>query len=140
MKNGIRKCKICGKELPMSSFYGKIYTCKRCICKRNAEASKARNLANNPDLPYEEWKDVVGFEGIYKVSNFGRIRSIGYGGKSGKILVQHQLKDGYLRINLTKDRKHHPFLVHRLVAQAWIPNPNGYKTVNHKDFNTQNNL
>lgn len=139
MTNGIRKCKICGKELPIASFYGKIYTCKRCICKRNTEAAKARNLANNPDYPNEEWKDVVGFEGIYKISNFGRIRSVGYGGKSGKILAQHPLKDGYLRIKLTKNGKCYSFLVHRLVAQAWISNPKGYKTVNHKDFNTQNN-
>lgn len=139
MTNGIRKCKICGKELPMSSFYGKIYTCKRCICKRNAEAARARNLANNPDLPNEEWKDVVGFEGIYKVSNLGRIRSMGYGGKSGKILANHIDKGGYQKIRLTKNGSSYSFLVHRLVAQAWIPNPNDYKTVNHKDFNTQNN-
>ena len=79
--------------------------------------------------------DVVGFEGLYKVSNIGRVRS----SRRGTIMIPHPLKDGYLRIRLRKEGKDFSFLVHRLVAMAFIPNPNNYDTINHKDFNTQNN-
>lgn len=140
MKNGLRICKVCGEAKPVTEFYGgKTYTCKRCVCRRNSDKVYARNIRLHPDLPNEEWKDVVGFEGLYKVSNLGRIRSIGYGGRRGNIMAVHPEKGGYLKIRLTKDKKDYSFLVHRLVAMAFIPNPNNYETINHKDFNTQNN-
>jgi transcriptional regulator with XRE-family HTH domain len=94
-----------------------------------------RNLEKHPDLQGEVWMDVVGFEGLYKVSNIGRVRS----SRRGTIMIPHPLKDGYLRIRLRKEGKDFSFLVHRLVAMAFIPNPNNYDTINHKDFNTQNN-
>lgn len=136
MTNGLRVCKVCGVVKPITEFYGKIYTCKRCICHRNNIKVIERNLENQPDLQGEVWKDVANFEGLYKVSNLGRIRS----NKRGSIVVSHPMKrDGYIRIRLRKEGRDYPFLVHRLVAMAFIPNPNNYKTVNHKDFNTQNN-
>lgn len=92
-------------------------------------------MERQPDLQGEVWMNIVGFEGLYKVSNLGRIRSC----RRGTIMIPHPLKDGYLRIRLRKSGKDFSFLIHRLVAIAFIPNPNNYQTVNHKDFNTHNN-
>ena len=88
----------------------------------------------------EYWKPVVGYEGLYEVSNWGRVKSLNYNhtGK-GKILKQHQCMDGYKSVMLYKDGKRKIILVHRLVAQAFIPNPNDYKEVNHKDEDKTNN-
>lgn len=135
MTNGLRICKVCGKAKPMTDFYGKIHTCKRCVCRRNNQKVVSRNLERQPDLQGEVWMDIVGFEGLYKVSNLGRVRSC----RMGIIMIPQPLKDGYLRIRLRKDGKDFPFLVHRLVAIAFISNPNNYETINHKDFNTHNN-
>lgn len=88
---------------------------------------------------------------MYQVSNLGKIKSlsrfrrtnkdyssIGYYSKE-KILKPYLGKDGYLRIQLTKDKKTKACYVHRLVAQAFIPNSNHLPEVNHKDENKQNN-
>lgn len=93
-------------------------------------------------LPKRVWKDIPGFEGIYQVSNTGQIRSLNYRGNAGKtkILKQHTDKDGYKRVNLYKDSKGKTYKVHRLVAQAFIPNPNNLPEVNHKDENKTNNV
>lgn len=96
----------------------------------------------------EQWKPVVGYEGQYEVSNTGLVRSIdrkvcGKNGinitKYGNIINPHIIKHGYLRVGLSKDNKRKNFLVHRLVAEAFIPNPNKYPYINHKDENTSNN-
>lgn len=87
----------------------------------------------------EEWRDISGYEGRYQVSNLGRVKSLP--GKSrgksfgNKVLVQFEGKYGYAIVNLS--RKSH--LVHRLVAKAFIDNPNNYRCVNHKDENKKNN-
>ena len=81
----------------------------------------------------EEWRDVVGYEGLYQVSNLGRIKSLNYNhtGKEG-ILKLIYGKDGYVKISLCKKgEKPETFLVHRLVAIAFIPNPNNLPEVNH---------
>lgn len=83
----------------------------------------------------EIWKDIKGYEGIYQVSNFGRIRNI----VTGKPIKLIRLKNGYFQVNLCVNGKPKPFYVHRLVAIAFIPNPNNYKYVNHKDENPANN-
>jgi hypothetical protein len=85
----------------------------------------------------ELWKDVVGFEGHYKVSNKGRIKSLKY----GKETIRKLTKDsyGYLILVLTKNGERKHCKVHRLVAKAFLPNPKNLKTVNHKDFNKANN-
>lgn len=99
----------------------------------------------------EIWKDIKDFEGLYQVSNLGRVRSLGiifighnqYGNtfissKKSTILKPYYRKE-YLTVHLRKNKKSKYFLVHRLVAQAFIPNPNNYPCVNHKDENKQNN-
>lgn len=97
----------------------------------------------------EIWKNIEGYEGLYQVSNLGRVKRLkkifkkynGYG------IFNHYLdekilkptKEQYYRVSLIKNNKRQTFLVHRLVAQAFIPNPNNYPCVNHKDENKLNN-
>ena len=95
----------------------------------------------------EEWKDIKDYPN-YMVSNLGIVKSIGrwvykeYRGKRWqreKILKSSVNKDGYLFVGLYKNRKVKYFRIHRLVAEAFIKNPNNYPQVNHKDENKQNN-
>ena len=83
----------------------------------------------------EIWRDIVGYEGLYQVSNTGKVRN-----KKRKILKPQLFSCGYLYVALYKNRKMKYFRIHRLVAQAFIPNPNNYPIVNHRDENRQNNL
>jgi hypothetical protein len=85
----------------------------------------------------EIWKDVVGYESIYEISNFGNVKSFKYGKE--KIRKLRNDKDGYLLINLCKDKKVKTFKIHRLVAQAFIPNPDNKPQINHIDGNKSNN-
>ena len=89
----------------------------------------------------EYWKPVVGYEGLYEVSNWGRVKSLNYNhtGK-GKIIKYQKTKHGYLQVGLWKNGKCKKYAVHRLVAQVFIPNPNNLPCVNHKDENEQNNV
>ena len=93
----------------------------------------------------EVFKAIEGYEGLYEVSNLGRVRSLdsydrlGRLHKKGKILKPAIIKDGYLQVHLSKEGKKKTFMVHRLVAQAFIPNPEGLPIINHKDENPKNN-
>ena len=90
----------------------------------------------------EIWKDVVGYEGLYQVSNLGRVKSIG-SDKWHKCRLIKPHFDGqkhYLFVQLYKNHISKKFNVHRLVATAFIPNPNNYPQVNHKDENKTNNF
>ena len=88
----------------------------------------------------EIWKDIEGFEGLYKVSNLGRIKSLNYRcTKKEKLLKHGSDKDGYLNVKLCKEGKVKSRSVHRLVAQAFIPNPDNKPEVNHKDEDKTNN-
>jgi len=83
----------------------------------------------------EIWKDIEGYEGLYQVSNLGNVKSI----KNNIIKKPSKLPKGYLQICLNKNGKLKYISIHRLVAQAFIPNPNNLPCVNHKDCNPQNN-
>lgn len=85
----------------------------------------------------EIFRDVKGYEGHYEVSNFGRVRSTSY--KGVKILTPSKTKRGYLNVIFCINQKKEHKLVHRLVAEAFIDNPNSLKTVNHKNGNKSNN-
>ena len=88
----------------------------------------------------EEWKDIEGFEGKYQVSNFGRVKSLNYNrcGYS-RLLVPKINNYGYEWVELFANGKGVCRQVHRLVAMAFIPNPNEYPVINHRDENIRNN-
>lgn len=81
----------------------------------------------------EIWKDIPGYEGIYLASNLGRIRS-----KNG-VLKPSKHRDGYLHVVFCVKGVRKTFLVHRLVALTFIPNPDNLPQINHKDENKTNN-
>lgn len=88
----------------------------------------------------EYWKDVVGYEGLYQVSDEGNVRSLNFNHTGmAKILKPLKGTGDYLRVRLYKDGKGKTMKVHRLVAQAFIPNPNNLETVNHRDEVKTNN-
>ena len=88
----------------------------------------------------EIWKDIKGYEGFYQVSNLGNVRSLKYRNqKLVKNLTQRTSNKGYKIVGLTEKGKTNFALVHRLVAMAFIENPNDYPIVNHKDENPLNN-
>ena len=86
----------------------------------------------------EVWRDIIGYEGLYQVSDCGRVKSF-YNGKE-RLLSAGKDDDGYLYVGLCKDGKMKSCRVHRLVAQAFIPNPYGLPQVNHKDECKTNNV
>ena len=102
------------------------------------------------DMENEVWRDIKDYEGIYEVSNFGRVRQKldlfknnkkGKKAKEMKIIkpdINYIQRSGYLRVGLSKcgESKHH--FVHRLVAEAFMPNPYSLPYVNHKDENRGN--
>ena len=89
----------------------------------------------------ELWKDVVGYEGLYKVSNLGRIKSIPRNGtvKVEKIRKQALTRDGYYSVVLHKDNKPKTMRVHRVVAMAFIPNPLNKSQIDHINTNRLDN-
>ena len=87
----------------------------------------------------EEWRDIKGYEGKYQVSNLGRVKSLNYNKTGVEGYIAAENSRGYLRVGLSKKGKRKMFSVHRLVAETFIPNPNNYSQVNHKDENKQNN-
>ena len=84
----------------------------------------------------EIWKPIDGYE-MYQVSNLGRVRRIFK--HSVYYMKPHEIK-GYLRVSLCKNSKQKWFMIHRLVAQAFIPNPTNLPFINHKDENPHNNV
>lgn len=102
-------------------------------------------MANNAEV----WCDVNGYEGLYQVSNLGRVYSIKrdvnqgkYGNErtvGGYLLKPTDNGHGYLVVGLRNGNKRKSFYIHRLVAEHFIPNGDGYEYVNHKDYNTHNN-
>ena len=86
----------------------------------------------------EQWKEIAGYEGLYEVSDIGMVKSFKYGKE--RILKPGKNNKGYLQVCLSKDGKHKTLTVHRIVAEAFIPNPDNLDTVNHKDEDKTNNF
>ena len=88
----------------------------------------------------EIWKDIEGYNGIYQISNLGRVKSLGNTkNKKDKIIKPVKNNKGYLRVSLHKSNTLTRMYVHRLVAIAFIPNINNYPQINHIDENKSNN-
>ena len=84
----------------------------------------------------EEWKDIIGLEGRYQISNFGNVKSLNYNEKRyERVLKPQRMKTGYLCVNIGGKLR----TIHRLVAIAFIENPKNCPCVNHKDGNKKNN-
>lgn len=89
----------------------------------------------------EIWKDIEGYEGLYQVSNLGRVKRLkGTYMSTERILKPRGNNTGYLQVHLCKNSKSKFDKVHRLVAQAFIPNPENKPQVNHIDENKTNNM
>lgn len=90
----------------------------------------------------EKWKDIEGYEGLYQISNLGRVKSLGNGKSNNskeKILKCGKSKQGYIFVSLSKKGKKKNYLIHRLVAQAFIDNPDNLPEVNHINEDKTNN-
>lgn len=90
----------------------------------------------------EIWKPVVGYEGMYEVSNLGRVKSLNYKNTGKEVVLKaysNKSGKGYYKIHLCKNGVVDWPYVHILVAQAFIPNPDNLPEVNHKDENPANN-
>lgn len=95
----------------------------------------------------EEWRDIKGYEGLYQVSNLGRVRSLDryiinksnkrqyYNGK----ILNGNIRQGYLKLTLSKNNSQKTIPIHILVAKTFIPNPESKPEVNHIDGNKANN-
>lgn len=94
----------------------------------------------------EKWKDIKGYEGYYQISNAGRVKSVkrAYKTKRSFITVPEKIRSlinvhGYLYCELWKNGEHQRYAIHRLVASAFIPNPDNLPVVNHLDGDKANN-
>ncbi len=134
----VKYCPKCKQDKPISHFSkasknrdGLYPYCKECV------SLSRTGIKVVEDLPGEIWKYINGFQ-TYMVSNFGRIKHRKDSLREN-IRVPHKTSKGYLRLVLSENNRRVTISVHRAVAETFIPNPNAYTTVNHKDFNTENN-
>lgn len=86
----------------------------------------------------EIWKDIEGYIGLYQVSNFGRVKSLKFGKE--RVLQPGKNREGYFIVSLCKDGKQKMFRINRLVASAFLKNPENNPCVNHKDEDKTNNF
>lgn len=138
-------CPFCGEAAKHSfnSLYGdmSMASCKSCGATAYAPKWNRRAVLAKWGSPVgAEWRDVVGFEGLYQVSNHGDIRN----NKSGLLLAKSLMGAGYVKADLYKDGKRTQTSAHRVVAQAFVDNPDWKPQVNHingvKDDNRASNL
>ena len=98
-------------------------------------AVKVATNTESEGIMEELWLPIIGYEGLYDVSNLGRIRN----SRTNKILRLGKHRQGYKLVSLYKNKKEKTFLAHRLVAMAFIENPHSFLEINHIDENKENN-
>lgn len=120
-------------------------TCKECkgkLCDayRENKRMEKRKLQQIPDLNNEIWKNIRGYEDVYCISNLGRIKNVSLY-RCRQPLLNQSIKNGYRFVTLAGYGKqsNKSYYVHRLVADAFIPNPENLPVVHHKDHNRLNN-
>lgn len=94
-------------------------------------------------MTVEIWRPIVGYEGLYEISNLARIKSLSKAGSPGEQFLKLGAKDlstGYSNVQITKSSKPLTKRIHRLVAEAFLVKPEGLHCVNHKDGVKANNL
>ena len=140
MNKQVKFCPICKTCKPISEFHknkntedGVAYRCKDCCIIKRIGVKTVSNLEG------EEWKDIEGYEGVYQISNKGRLKHIQVKNQCEKLVSLYQERTGYLRITLSHKNKRKKISIHREVAKLFIPNPKNLETVNHKDYNRTNN-
>lgn len=117
--------------------------CKECLVVQNKISNDKRPKRKYEvvNLEGEEWKDIPRYSGLYQASNMGRIKSLGrtvLNKTHGVLAIQEKIRtlvpsgNGYFKIMLYENCKGHPEWVHRLIAEAFIPNPENKPQVNHK--------
>lgn len=89
------------------------------------------------DLPNEIWKDIINYENLYKVSNYGRVKTLARH-RVKESIMRCEFNKGYPRLSLSKNNKSKHYFIHTLVAQAFIPNQTYLPEINHKDENPMN--
>lgn len=92
----------------------------------------------------EVWKDIKGYEGLYQISNLGNVKSLkrkslNFKCEKDKILINCKTSQGYEKVMLCKNKQVKNQMIHRLVAKAFIPNPNNLLEINHIDGDKTNN-
>jgi DNA-binding XRE family transcriptional regulator len=138
-------CSACSKTLPLSRFSkncrtkdGLCHACKSC-----RDVYRHASCVWEPSLPGERWRYATDTNRTYSVSSFGRVRrNVNVGGcRAGRLLKPEPGERGHLRVRFSIDGKAIRRLVHRLVAQAFVANPNPANdiVVNHLDGNPMNN-
>lgn len=105
----------------------------QCCSLEQAKKLKELGVAQN-----EIWMDIPGYEGLYKISNIGRVTAIARSGSKGGIM-QSATSKGYCRVILCKNNVRKNWSIHRLVGFSFIPNPDNFPLINHKDGDKTNN-
>jgi len=141
-----RTCTKCKVEQDVNGFYIRRSRNNqpKSICKKCESIQKAKPIEVVPDLEGEIWKDITGFEGIYVVSNMGRVKRIMHRKNPTNTIMNTTLNGGgYHRLSLTVNGKGNDRILSVLVATAFIPNPENKPQVNHlkgKDDNRAESL
>jgi len=142
-------CKTCKVEKSLE-YFNKHEGCKMGVtphCKDCISLLRIRPSFEISDLVGEEWKDVVGWAGFYKISNMGRLKRVGrkYLDISGRLqnlrerIITPWQNNGYWHFRLINNTEMVRVTLHRLVAEAFIPNPLNKPEVNHKNRNRSDN-
>jgi len=136
------KCTACGVDKPLDDFHQNQYWCKDCKCAIEKNRRKEKSLARYQEiesLPGEEWRKVRGCEELYEISNKGRVKSLFRQGGGG-LLKPHLGNNGYHTVLLRNKETNKKHCVHRLIAEAFIENPDNLPCVDHIDRVRTNNI